>query len=238
MGGSNNNQGDNRGPKAFFDFSDDTVGDTSAGSFDDYDFGGSTGFSVSESDIAGGTFDEDPSDNQYQFNEMTKLAENLQAEKLEKEIETKNFLGKPKGETINILGVNVSPSDLVPGGVFLNFMQQLNYQMQADALRRGGTIVEDDEGNYVGVIDVDGQYTGDAAFSPYDTPGDDGEGQVDTASTVTPRVTPERTEEVVPDDTIMERSRGTRRTRRLGAAGTLIEGYGVLQRGKGTSAVI
>ena len=26
---------------------------------------------------------------------MTKLAENLQAEKLEKEIETKNFLGKP-----------------------------------------------------------------------------------------------------------------------------------------------
>ena len=236
MGGSNNNQGDNRGPKAFFGVDD--FGDFSSVTSDDYSFGGSTDVSVSSSDISAGTFDEDPSDNQYQFNEMTKLAENLQAEKLEKVIETKNFLGKPKGETLSILGINVSPSDLVPGGVFLNFMQQLNYQMQADALRRGGTIVEDDEGNYVGVIDVDGQYTGDAAFSPYDTPGDDGEGQVDAASTVTPRVTPERTEEVVPDDTIMERSRGTRRTRRLGAAGTLIEGYGVLQREKGTSAVI
>lgn len=236
MGGSDNGNGNSSDTTSSFGV--DNFGDFSSVTSDDYTFGGSTDFSVTESDLAGGTFDEDPSDNQYQFNEMTKLAENLQAEKLEKEIETKNFLGKPKGETINILGINVSPSDLVPGGVFLNFMQQLNYQMQADALRRGGTIVEDDEGNYVGVIDVDGQYTGDAAFSPYDTPGDDGEGQVDTASTVTPRVTPERTEEVVPDDTIMERSRGTRRTRRFGQAGTLIEGYGVLQREKGTSAVI
>ena len=42
-----------------------------------------------------------------------------------------------------------------------------------------------------------------------------------------PEVTPEVTPEVVPDDTMM--GRGTRRTRgkRSGAAGTLIEGYGV-----------
>ena len=42
-----------------------------------------------------------------------------------------------------------------------------------------------------------------------------------------PEVTPEVTPEVVPDDTMM--GRGTRRTRgkRAGAAGTLIEGYGV-----------
>ena len=38
-------------------FVDDTVGDTSAGQFDDYDFGGSTDFSVTDSDLAGGTFD-------------------------------------------------------------------------------------------------------------------------------------------------------------------------------------
>ena len=93
MGGSNNNQGDNRGPKAFFGVDD--FGDFSSVTSDDYSFGGSTDVSVSSSDISAGTFDEDPSDNQYQFNEMTKLAENLQAEKLEKEIETKNFLGKP-----------------------------------------------------------------------------------------------------------------------------------------------
>ena len=170
MGGSNNNQGDNRGPKAFFGVDD--FGDFSSVTSDDYSFGGSTDVSVSSSDISAGTFDEDPSDNQYQFNEMTKLAENLQAEKLEKEIETKNFLGKPKGETISILGINVSPSDLVPGGVFLNFMQQLNYQMQADALRRGGTIVEDDEGNYVSQEDfITGWLSSESAWgrpvSPY-----------------------------------------------------------------------
>ena len=39
-------------------FVDDTVGDTSAGSFDDYDFGGSTDISIDSGDIAGGTFDD------------------------------------------------------------------------------------------------------------------------------------------------------------------------------------
>lgn len=44
---------------------------------------------------------------------------------------------------------------------------------------------------------------------------------------VTSEITPEVTPEVVPDDTLM--SRGTRRTKgkRAGAAGTLMEGYGV-----------
>jgi hypothetical protein len=43
----------------------------------------------------------------------------------------------------------------------------------------------------------------------------------------TPEVTPEVTPEIVPDDTML--GRGTRRTKgkRAGAAGTLMEGYGV-----------
>ena len=53
-----------------------------------------------------------------------------------------------------------------------------------------------------------------------------------------PLVTAEVTPEVVPDETIMERSRGTRRTKRAGQAGTIIEGYGALQRPKGERAVV
>lgn len=53
-----------------------------------------------------------------------------------------------------------------------------------------------------------------------------------------PLVTDEVTPEVVPDETIMERSRGTRRTKRAGQAGTIIEGYGALQRPKGERAVV
>ena len=53
-----------------------------------------------------------------------------------------------------------------------------------------------------------------------------------------PLVTAEITPEVVPDETIMERGRGTRRTKRAGQAGTIIEGYGALQRPKGERAVV
>ena len=53
-----------------------------------------------------------------------------------------------------------------------------------------------------------------------------------------PLVTAEVTPEVVPDETIMERGRGTRRTKRAGQAGTIIEGYGALQRPKGERAVV
>lgn len=45
-----------------------------------------------------------------------------------------------------------------------------------------------------------------------------------------PEVTPEVTPEVVPDDEtlIASRGRGTRRTKRTGAAGTIMEDYGAL----------
>ena len=85
----------------------------------------------------------------------------------------------------------------------------------------------------------DGVYSGDDAFNPNrNVQGDDND-------TTTPEVTPERTAEIVPDDktlqtkTIMEQAtRGTRRTRRAGQAGTIIEGYGALTRGKGSRSVV
>jgi hypothetical protein len=56
-----------------------------------------------------------------------------------------------------------------------------------------------------------------------------------------PVITPEVTPEVVPDEeeTILARgTRGTRRTKRPGQGGTIIEGYGALQRGKGERSVV
>ena len=55
-----------------------------------------------------------------------------------------------------------------------------------------------------------------------------------------PVQTPEITPEIVPDEeeTILARGRGTRRTKRPGQGGTIIEGYGALQRGKGERSVV
>ncbi len=55
-----------------------------------------------------------------------------------------------------------------------------------------------------------------------------------------PVITPEVTPEIVPDEeeTILARGRGTRRTKRAGQGGTIIEGYGALQRGKGERSVV
>tara|TARA_R100000315_G_C5189132_1_gene110178 strand:- start:53 stop:484 length:432 start_codon:yes stop_codon:yes gene_type:complete len=55
-----------------------------------------------------------------------------------------------------------------------------------------------------------------------------------------PVITPEVTPEIVPDEeeTILARGRGTRRTKRPGQGGTIIEGYGALQRGKGERSVV
>lgn len=169
--------------------------------------------------------------------EFTRLAENLQAQKLEREAETKNFLGQTRAADIRVGSLRVSPSSLFPGGLFLNKMQEFAYKQQAKELRRGGTIVRDQYGDYVGVI-RNGQYSGRPGFDPTTTlQGDD--------NTTSPEVTPERTAEIVPDDktlqtkTIMEQAtRGTRRTRRAGQAGTIIEGYGALTRGKGSRSVV
>ena len=56
-----------------------------------------------------------------------------------------------------------------------------------------------------------------------------------------PEITEEITPEIVPDEeeTILARgTRGTRRTKRPGQGGTIIEGYGALQRGKGERSVV
>ena len=55
-----------------------------------------------------------------------------------------------------------------------------------------------------------------------------------------PEITPEVTPEIIPDEeeTILARGRGTRRTKRPGQGGTIIEGYGALQRGNGERSVV
>ena len=56
-----------------------------------------------------------------------------------------------------------------------------------------------------------------------------------------PQVTAEVTPEVVPDEeeTLLARgTRGTKRTKRPGQAGTILEGYGALERPKGKRAVV
>ena len=55
-----------------------------------------------------------------------------------------------------------------------------------------------------------------------------------------PEITPEITPEIIPDEeeTILTKGRGTRRTKRAGQGGTIIEGYGALQRGKGERSVV
>ena len=169
--------------------------------------------------------------------EFTRLTENLQAQKLEREAETKNFLGQNRGTKIGIGPFKTSPTNLIPGGLILNKIQEFSYKQQARELRRGGTIVKDEFGDYAGVI-RGGQYSGKAKYDPTNTnQGDDND--------TTPEVTPERTPEIVPDEktlkkeTIMEQvTRGTRRTRRAGQAGTIIEGYGALTRGKGNRSVV
>ena len=55
---------------------------------------------------------------------------------------------------------------------------------------------------------------------------------------VQPEVTPEVTPEIVPDEEPMLMKRGRRRTKRSGQGGTILEGYGALQRPKGEKAVV
>ena len=57
---------------------------------------------------------------------------------------------------------------------------------------------------------------------------------------IQPEVTPEITPEIVPDEepVLMTKGRGTKRTKRSGQGGTLLEGYGVVERPKGEKAVV
>ena len=68
-----------------------------------------------------------------------------------------------------------------------------------------------------------------------------GTSKEDYRMTEQPQVTPEVTPEVVPDEeeTLLARgARGTKRTKRPGQAGTILEGYGALERPKGKRAVV
>ena len=167
--------------------------------------------------------------------DFTRLTENLQAQKLEREAETKNFLGKTRGDDINIGGIKVSPSSLIPGGIFLNKMQEFAYKQQAKELRRGGSIVRDSDGDYVGVM-RDGRYSGRPDFDP-NRQAESGQSTTNIISNVTSEVTPEVTPEVVEDDQTITTRYATRRTKRSGQAGTIMEGYGIISRPKSKRAV-
>ena len=176
--------------------------------------------------------------------DFTRLAENLQAQKLEREAETQDFLGRPRSETIKIgsFDTRVPKSGVSILGMGLTKVREFALKQQARELRRGGSIVTDKEtGDYVGVM-RDGIYSGRAEFDPNRQKEDSGS---DPQSAVVGEVTPEITPEVVPDETIITAQsnlprgrRGTQRTRRAGQAGTLIEGYGVLTRPAGKRSVV
>jgi hypothetical protein len=67
-----------------------------------------------------------------------------------------------------------------------------------------------------------------------------GTDKYDYRQPVQPEVTPEVTPEIVPDEepVLMTKKRGTRRTKRSGQGGTILEGYGALERPKGEKAVV
>ena len=151
----------------------------------------------------------------------------------------------------------------IPGvtGAILSTVTSLNFNNQAKQLRSGGRAVFDmTSGDYQGVVNK-GRYSGNPDYSPIGrtdgisktklgsitaTPIDRGSGDNNTPPPTAPKppevtdpeVTPRITPEVIPDETILGRGRGTRRTKRLGQGGTIIEGYGALQRGKGTRSVV
>ena len=166
--------------------------------------------------------------------EFTRLAENLQAQKLEREAQAASITG------------NKLLDAAVPGAGALSLVTQFSKEQQARELRRGGEMVTDDKGNYQGVIGknfLGGRvFSGTPDFDPIGggTSGSDDNPPPVQRVDVTPEVTPEITPEIIPDEqeTILTRGRGTRRTKRAGQAGTFIEGYGALQRGKGPRSVV
>ena len=166
--------------------------------------------------------------------EFTRLAENLQAQKLEREAQAASITG------------NKLLDAAVPGAGALSLVTQFSKEQQARELRRGGEMVTDDKGNYQGVVSknfLGGRvFSGNPDFDPIGggTSGSDDNPPPVQRVDVTPEVTPEITPEIIPDEqeTILTRTRGTRRTKRAGQAGTFIEGYGALQRGKGERSVV
>ena len=151
--------------------------------------------------------------------EFTRLAENLQAQKLEKSAAGASLTGSRLGDLA------------IPGAGTLSLVQQIAQTQQARELRRGGEMITDESGEYKGVF-RDGVYSGDPAFSPIGggPNSDDNNSMVTQRPDITPERTAEVTPEVIPNDEPITTRYARKRTRRAGQGGTILEGYGVLTR--------
>ena len=151
--------------------------------------------------------------------EFTRLAENLQAQKLERSAAGASLTGSRLGDLA------------IPGAGTLSLVQQIAQTQQARELRRGGEMITDESGEYKGVF-RDGVYSGDPAFSPIGGgPNSDDNNSMETQrQDITPERTAEVTPEVIPNDEPITTRYARKRTRRAGQGGTILEGYGVLTR--------
>ena len=175
--------------------------------------------------------------------DFTRLTENLQATKLEKDAEEKNFLGKARASNFTImgkdLGFNMMDTSMVAKA--LGAVQNYSYRQQAKELRRGGEMITDKDGAYKGVVGENflgaRVYSGDPSFSPIGNNADNGSDNKQTRADVTPERTAEVTPEVIQNDEPITTRYARKRTRRVGQAGTIMEGYGVMQRKKSSRSV-
>jgi|TARA_R110000823_G_scaffold305919_1_gene428157 hypothetical protein len=114
--------------------------------------------------------------------DFTRLTENLQAQKLEKEAETKNFLGKTRSSNFTIMGKDLgfNMTDTSIAAKALGAVREYSMKQQGNALRGGGIIVSDKKGDYQGVthegfISGTTVYSGNPDYDPNKTTTDDGE---------------------------------------------------------------
>jgi len=162
-----------------------------------------------------------------------------------------------KGKSTSVIGElrgRLGKPTLIPGavGAALGSMGKLSLQKQIQELQAGATPVQikTDKGETLTVGTVrDGRYTGrpeyrDIALKSAPEGGAirtslqaameqeaekrAAEGPEPEPTIITPEVTPEVTPEIVPDDLMGSTERGRRRSKRLGGAGTLLEGGGAL----------
>ena len=110
--------------------------------------------------------------------EFTRLAENLQAQRLEREAE--------RGQ------IKVPVPTL--GTVAINTIGSAARQQQARELRRGGEMILGPSGEYKGVV-REGVYSGDPAFDPISGGPQEGD---DSTPVQRADITPERTPEITP----------------------------------------
>ena len=156
--------------------------------------------------------------------EFTRLAENLQAQKLERSAAGASLTGSRLGDLA------------IPGAGTLSLVQQIAQTQQARELRRGGEMITDESGEYKGVVSTNflgGRvYSGDPAFDPIGggPNNDDNNSMVTQRPDITPERTAEVTPEVIPNDEPITTRYARKRTRRAGQGGTILEGYGVLTR--------